>query len=98
MEEQTIDLLTRNLYGRSIPNEEAIRELEARGVSKFVMWTVPIVLFPLVIFERLICEMGGDNYNEPTTYREILFSICFSISSILIPWIAIEILIFFLAV
>lgn len=87
MNHSTIDLLTRKLYGRSIPEAEATAELSRRGWPKPVCFAVVLALFPLVMPERVICELGGDNWDEPTTWKDVVFSIAYS-QYMIMPFIA----------
>jgi hypothetical protein len=84
MNESTLDLLTRKLYFRSIDDAYAINELSRRG------WHLPFralaftVIFILIFPERLICILGGDEWDDgPTKWHDLASSFAFSLLIVL---------------
>jgi hypothetical protein len=79
MKYTALDLITRSLYSRDIDDDFAVQELIRRG------WVFPlrvlalIAVTLLILPERLICGLGGDDWdNGPTEWRDIAFSTAFS--------------------
>jgi hypothetical protein len=80
MNESTLDLLTRRLYFRDIDDTHAINELSRRGWKlPFRVLTLAVILI-LIFPERLICGLGGDEWDDgPTRWRDLIFSVAFSL-------------------
>jgi hypothetical protein len=79
MEYTALDLITRSLYSRDIDDDFAVQELIRLGWSFPLRVLALIVLTLLILPERLICGLGGDDWdNGPTEWRDIAFSTAFS--------------------
>lgn len=79
----TLDLLTRSLYSRDIPDAEAIEVLERRGWKRQYRFLFLLCVTPVVLPERIVCALGGDDWDDgPTTWKDIQFSCAFSIAMV----------------
>ena len=88
MKHSTIDLLSRRVYARTIPDHDAIAELIRRGIPYPLQRLIEAIILLLVFPERIIVESGGDNWDEPTTLDGFLFSVLYSAWLILPLFIA----------
>lgn len=87
MKYTVLDLITRSLYSRDIDDDFAVQELIRRGWVFPLRVLVLIILTLLILPERLLCELGGDGWdNGPTEWSDIAFSTAFS-QLILMPFL-----------
>src|SRR5690606_1403353 len=79
MEYTALDLITRRLYSREIDDDFAVQELKNRGWVFPFRTLVLIAITLLILPERIICGLGGDDWDDgPTKWQDIAFSTAFS--------------------
>ena len=76
---KTIDLLTRHLFHRSIGDGVAENELRRRGWMPSVAKVTEFAIVPFVAVDRFMAKIDDDDWDLPTTLRDVFGSAALSL-------------------